>query len=134
MKIEKLLSIEKSKEIVLSLVNGLNPITGEKLDENSLYNNSLITRSLLTMIDKINRIENKENEFSTVRLAEKQQYNIRKGLPKNNGLPWTSETIKELRKMFKSKQYVSNMAKYFQRTTRSIFRKLELEGLTPVKK
>jgi len=62
-------------------------------------------------------------------LEEKQEENIRKGRPRNAGLPWTDELRKEVAGMFKSGKSIKELAQYFERTEGAIVSELVRQGL-----
>ena len=119
------MEIEKAKEMVTSLANGIDPVTGEIFDVNSPYNHPSIIRALYTVL---NHLKSPKKQSKSP-IKDKQSKNIIAGKPRNAGLPWTDELKIEVAKLFKNGKSVSDMARYFERTEGSILSELVHQGL-----
>jgi len=104
--------------IIESLANGVNPITGEVFDNDSVYNNPEVIRALFFVLEKVKKSKTKKT------IEEKQNMNISNGKPKNHGLPWTKELKEELKELFKQNKSISELANIFERTKGSIISEL----------
>jgi hypothetical protein len=119
------MEIEKAKEIVLSLANGINPITGEVFPDDSIYNDPIIIRSLFTIVSNV-RFPKKQGRQT---IEEKQANNLADNKPKNAGLSWTEELKEEVEKLFKQGKPINELAKHFERTDGAIRSELKHQGL-----
>jgi len=81
------MEIKEAKEIITSLANGVDPITGEVFPEGSAYNHPTVIRSLFTILNNV-RFPKKEGKKS---IEEKQAQNLVEGKPQNAGIAWTEE-------------------------------------------
>ncbi len=119
------MEIEKAKEIVSLLANGIDPITGEVFPDDSSYNHPSVIRALFTVLGSV-RIPKKQNKQS---IEEKQAQNVASGKPRNAGLPWTEELKQKVTKMFKEGTPIKELAIYFERTEGAIQSELMHQGL-----
>ncbi len=119
------MSIESHLEILETLANGTDPLTGEVLPMESPYNNPDVIRALFAVVNHINNSQPKVKKS----LEQKQCDNIKNGLPKNAGLPWTAEQRNELAIQFKSHQSIANLAEIHGRTKGAITSELKKQGL-----
>ena len=110
-------------EIIELLANGINPITGESFEENSIYNNPEIIRALFFALNQIKSPKKKKTK------TQKQLENQAKGLPKNHGLAWSKEDKEKLKEMFLENKTIDELAKFFERTKGSIIAELIKQGL-----
>jgi hypothetical protein len=78
------MDINRAKEIITALAEGVDPTTGELLPEDSVYNKGDIIRALYTVLSSLD--------------AKKPK----KKLPENAGKPWTNEEEKRLRELYSS--------------------------------
>ena len=104
------MDIIRAKEIVRALADGVDPITGEILPEESVYNSPEVIRALFTVLEKV-------NEASIVDPL------------RNFGKPWAAAEDDQLREEFLSKQRVSDIAKTHGRTYGAIESRLDHLGL-----
>ena len=81
------MDIVQAKEIVKTLADGIDPITGEVFPPESHFNNPEVIRALFTVLGAV-RMPAKATKKS---IEEKQKDNIKNGRPKNAGLPWSEE-------------------------------------------
>ncbi|MGA1823595.1 MAG: hypothetical protein ACMUIP_02950 [bacterium] len=119
------MEIEKAKEIVSSLANGIDPITGEVFPDDSPYNHPSVIRALLILLGNVG-ISKKKNKLS---VEEKQSQNLATGKPRNAGLPWTDELRQKVATMFHEETSIPELARFFERTEGSIHSELVRQGL-----
>ena len=119
------MEIKKAKEIVTSLANGIDPITGEVFPDDSPYNHPTVIRSLFTIVNNV-RIPKKEGKKS---IEEKQSQNLSEGKPKNAGIVWTEELKQEICKLFESGKSITELSEYFGRTEGAIRSELMHQGI-----
>jgi len=120
--------METNLKIIEALANGINPLTGEVLPEESLYNSPEIIRALFSTLDLIKHPPKKQPKVKKT-LEQKQAENLENGLPKNAGLPWTEEQKNNVAEQFESGKLVSILANEFGRTNGSINSELKKQGL-----
>ena len=118
------MEIKKAKEIVISLANGIDPITGEVFPDDSPYNHPIVIRSLFTIVNNV-RFPKKEGKKS---IEEKQAQNLMEGKPKNAGIAWTEELKKEICQLFEGGKLITELAEYFERTEGAIRSELVHQG------
>lgn len=119
------MEFEKAKEIITSLANGIDPVTGEVFPKDSPYNHPEIIRALFFIINELKAFK-KPIKLS---LEEKQAQNQINGRPRNAGLPWTDLLKKELADLFADKKSINELALHFERTEGSILSELVHQGL-----
>jgi hypothetical protein len=105
------MDINRAKEIVSALAEGIDPTTGEIMPDNSVYNKGDVVRALYTVLAYLD--DNK---------AKKQQ-------PRNAGKPWTESEDDKLRDEFDSMMKISDIAKEHGRTYKAIESRLDYLGL-----
>lgn len=104
------MDITKAKEIVRILADGINPITGEILPEDSVYNSPEVIRALFALLEVTNI---SQETFLT----------------RNAGKPWTDIEDDKLREEFTAKVKISDIAKAHGRSYGAIESRLEKMGL-----
>lgn len=104
------MDIHRAREIISTLAEGIDPLTGEVLPSGHVCNQGEIVRAFYALLK------------ATDMVAEKQQ-------PENAGKPWTTDLDKELRERFESGESVSALGKHFGRTRNSIEARLMKLGL-----
>lgn len=119
------MDIDNSVKVLEALANGIDPTTGEVFPSDSQYNNPEVIRALFTCIQHIKSPPKKGKKS----FKEKQEDNLKKGLPKNAGLPWTRELKTELANNFQSGLAPSELAVKYERTKGSIVSELKKQGL-----
>ena len=118
------MELNKAKETVKILADGVNPATGEALPEEGPYNDPIVIRALFTILDSIKAI--KPSRRTT---EERQNDNVENGKPRNAGLPWTTELRAEVAGKFKKGGSVIELAESFERTHGAIKSELVKQGL-----
>ncbi len=114
-----------SLEILSKLSNGLNPVTGENLPDNSLYNHPDVLRALFFIVNFI-KIPPKKAKKT---LEDRQANNIAQGRPENSNLPWTDEVKKEVGAQYNASVPIYKLAENFGRSQGSIRAVLIQQGL-----
>ena len=118
------MELNKAKETIEILADGINPATGEILPGEGPYNDPIVIRALFTIIDSLKTIRPPR------RTAEQRQNdNIENGKPRNAGLPWTTELREEAAAKFKKGSSVNELAESFERTPGAITSELVKQGL-----
>ena len=105
------MDINRAKEIISALAEGIDPTTGEILPEESVCNKGEVVRAFYAI------------------LASLDTNNSKKKLPEKAGKPWTKDEEEQLKELYNSglsKRYISNM---LERTTGSITSRLSRLGL-----
>jgi len=111
-------------EILELLANGINPITGEIFEKDSVYNEAEVIRALFFALNCI-KSSSKKKKTKTQRQLENQV----KGLPKNHGLQWSKEEKEMLKKMFLEDKSIKELSNFFERTRGAIIAELVKQGL-----
>ena len=119
------MEIKEAVEILEFLANGVDPSSGEKIPQDSSYNNPDSIRALFTCINYIKHPPKRKRKT----IEEKQAENLNKGLPRNSGMPWTEDLKKELTNTFKSGMLPKELAGRFERTTGAIISELKKMNL-----
>jgi hypothetical protein len=121
------MELEKAKEIVRLLAEGIDPTTGEVLPPESPYNEPVVIRSLFTVIESLKEVRKPKKT-----VEQKQQENLDSGKPRNAGLPWTDDLREEVADKFQSGVSISELSRYFERTKGAIVSELTKQGLIDV--
>lgn len=119
------MELDKAVRIIEAVANGTNPITGEAVPENSHFASPEVIRALFACTQHIKHPPQKSRKTLEGRQAE----NLRKGLPRNAGLPWTKELKAQLADSFQSGEQPRELAKIFERTEYAILLQLQNQGL-----
>lgn len=104
------MDINKAKEIISILAEGVDPITGELLDADNVCNKGEVVRAFYTIIEALDK---------------KHQ----KALLVNAGKPWTKDEERRLEVLYNSGLSKKEISDKFGRTTGSISSRLEKLGL-----
>lgn len=99
----------------MSLIEGRNPDSGERLPEECVVHRSDVIRALLLGMGAI--------DATNARAKRRAQ------LPKNVGRDWTTKEEEQLRSEFAAKEPVSAIAARHGRTLRAIEARLQMMGL-----
>ena len=118
------MELNRAKEIIKTLADGVDPVTGEVLPQESPYNDPNVIRALFTVLESVrdDKKPRKTNE-------QKQQDNIKSGRPRNAGLPWTDEVKMEVASKFRNGISVNALSRHFERTQGAIVSELMKQGL-----
>ena len=118
------MDLEKAKELVRLLAEGVDPTTDEVLPKESPYNEPIVIRALFTVIESLKEVQSPKRT-----VGQKQQENLNSGKPKNAGLPWTYDLKTEVASKFQSGTSISELSRYFERTKGAIVSELTKQGL-----
>ena len=102
------MELQRAKELLKILSDGINPLTGEVLPAEDSANQAEIVRAIYTVL---NEIENRNPPKG-------------KNLPENNGKPWTEEDDNRLCQLFDDGIPQKEICKIFGRTRGSIASRL----------
>ena len=105
----------KSKEILRALIQGIDPVTGNELPQDSVLQKSDVLRALLAGVAAL--------ELTTAREQRRAQ------LPQSVGKAWTNEEEQQLRGEFIGREPLEQIATKHGRTARAIEARLEKMGL-----
>ena len=105
------MDINRAKEIVSALAEGIDPTTGEVMPENSVYNKGDVVRALYAVLKHLDEKPTKMGQHE------------------NAGKPWTNIEDKHLKDEFESGTKISEIAKEHGRTYLAIESRLDHLGL-----
>ncbi len=105
----------RAKQVLKSLIGGVDPATGCELPKDCLLNRVDVIRALLSSIEAIEQV--------TARAARRAL------LPDGVGQPWTEEEERRLEEAFSNGNAVSDIAGAHKRTIRAIEARLQRLGL-----
>ena len=105
------MEINRAKEILSTLAEGVDPTTGEVLPDNSVCNKGEVIRALYTVLNVLDTSKPK------------------KELPQNAGKPWSTEDDERLKACFESGMTKNELCAEFERTSGSISSRLARLGL-----
>jgi len=105
----------EAKAILVSLIEGRNPDSGERLPTECVVHRSDVIRALLFGVGAI--------DSTDARAKRRSQ------LPKNVGRDWTTKEEEQLRSEFAAKEPLKSIAERHGRTLRAIEARLERMGL-----
>lgn len=108
------MDIQRAREIIATLAEGIDPLTGEILPSDHLCNQGDIVRALYALLNAA--------QVGKESAKEKTQ-------PDNAGKPWTNELDNELKELFEQGESISTLSKHFGRTRNSIEARLEKLGV-----
>mgnify|MGYP000020389137 CR=1 FL=1 len=102
------MDIERAKELLSTLADGVNPLTGEVLSDSDSCNQVEVVRALHTVLHELESLPKRKD----------------KNLPENTGKPWTAKDEAELCKMFDSGAARKELCDHFKRTSGAITSRL----------
>ena len=105
----------EARSILMSLIEGRNPDSGERLPAECVVHRSDVIRALLLGMGAI--------DATNARAKRRAQ------LPKNVGRDWTTKEEEQLRSEFAAQEPVSAIAARHGRTLRAIEARLQMMGL-----
>lgn len=105
----------RAKQVLQSLIQGLDPVTGEELPRETVLQHAEVLRALLAGLSAL--------EQASARAQRRAQ------LPDNVGQAWTTEEEHKLVAAFKSGESPLMIARQHGRTLRAIEARLEKLGL-----
>ena len=104
------MDINRAKEIVATLAEGVDPTTGEVLPENSVCNKGEIVRAFYAVLNHLDEEKPKKN------------------LPANAGKPWSTEEDDKLKACYEAGMSRKELCTEFERTSGSITSRLARLG------
>ena len=102
-----------AKEILATLADGVNPMTGELLYDSDTCNHPDIIRALHVAVTQLEKAEKRAS----------------KPLPENSGKPWTLEDDNALLRMHEQGASKKEICEYFKRTSGGIAARLVRLGV-----
>lgn len=108
-------NIERAKQVINSLIQGNDPISGKELPSDTVLNRIEINRALLIALAAIKE--------KAAREARRSQ------LPSSVGKSWSTEEDESLSAEFKGGEALKNIAEKHHRTVRAVEARLERLGL-----
>ena len=118
------MELAKAKEIVSTLANGANPVTGDPFSADSPYNHPDIIRSLFAVLAGLKDAGKSKKSFQ-----ERQEENLKNNRPKNAGLPWDEASREMAARKFKAGVSVDDLAHGLERTRGAIVAELKRQGV-----
>lgn len=115
---------EKTISIIEGLANGIDPITGEVLPNDSPYNHPEVIRALFHVISLIPKAKKPKRT-----IEQKQEDNLEKGLPKNYGLPWNESDVQLVISNYNTNISIEVIANQMARKPSSIIGLLKKHGV-----
>lgn len=109
----------RAKEILQYLADGIDPITGELLESDHLYNSPDVIRALYTAIHALSASDISE----AVRHAPKEG-------KLNAGRPWTDEDLEALELMYRKGEPMNRICEKLRRREKGVQKQLAYLGLT----
>lgn len=109
---------DKALDIVAALANGVNPMTGEALAADSIYQAGDVIRALYVAMQA---------------LQARRSRRLRAPVPGNAGKPWSTAEEQQLLEQFEAGASLAEMAHLHQRTVAGIQARLERHGRVPVR-
>ena len=103
------MEIQRAKELLEILADGIDPLTGEVLPDDHVCNKGEIVRALHCAVEEMSRRR-------------------KRPLPENNGKPWTEERDSELCRLFDEGMKKKELCAHFKRSPGSIESRLEKLG------
>lgn len=100
------MELNRAKEIIAALVEGIDPITGEILSEDNVCNKGEVVRALYTVLASLDASKHKKTQ------------------PENAGKRWTDEDDKKLCELFDAGVSNKDICKIFKRTSTGIASRL----------
>lgn len=104
------MDINRAKEIIEALAEGIDPTTGEVLPNDNVCNKGEVVRAFYSVLDTLNKKH-------------------KKGASENAGKPWTIEDEELLKKLYISNASQSEICKTLGRTANGIGARLVRLGL-----
>lgn len=109
------MDIIQAKEIIISLADGVDPVTGEIFDEDSPYQHPSVIRALYTAIEGIEKIEKQKNREKTI--------------PTNTGKSWSTEEDQKLIEGYHGMKTIKELTLIHERTHGAIKSRLARLGI-----
>ncbi|RZI43820.1 hypothetical protein EGT07_08630 [Herbaspirillum sp. HC18] len=111
------------------LANGINPETGEVLEEDSLTNRPDVIRILFALAEELSVLEKPNPKKTKLTPDERRQKNIAEGRPPKLHFPWNEEEKILLANEFNKSPGGKHLAALFERSPLAIAVQLQKLGL-----
>lgn len=111
-----------------TLAKGINPETGEYLDQHSVVNNIDTVRLLFALaeeLDDLEDVDKPKRRKSKLTPEERRTKNIAENKPANTGFPWKDEDKQALAKYYVNLDSINLLSKQFARSPLAIAAQLE---------
>jgi len=118
-----MIDLSRAAEILEALANGVNPETGEALENESVLNQPDVIRSLYAGLSLI-----KKAQFAAKFKDAKQKQPKPDNMPKNYGKLWRTEDQDLMVRQFRAGRNFDDIAKELGRTRDSIIKRLIESG------
>lgn len=105
------MDINKAKEIIATLAEGIDPTTGEVLPDNSVINKGEVVRAFYTILTHLDEKKAKKN------------------MPENAGKPWTREDEVLLASLYQAGASKKEICSKLQRTATGVAARLVHLGI-----
>ena len=105
------MDINKAKEIIATLAEGIDPTTGEVLPDNSVINKGEVVRAFYTILTHLDEKKAKKN------------------MPENAGKPWTREDEDLLTSLYRAGASKKELCATLRRTETGIAARLVYLGI-----
>lgn len=120
---------EEARETLRTLANGIDPVTGEVLPDESPYNQPVVIRALFQLIHAADERRPPPKPKKSARsIEERQQDNLRAGRPRNAGLPWDETSRAELASSYRAGTNVDQLSRDFERSRGAVISELVRQG------
>lgn len=129
---DKIQELENSKEIVRSIIKGVDPISGKYLPDSSPFKHPKVIHALSIVLKSFEDdwdIIKVVNQHTINSVEQKQKQNLSFGKPINFGFPWTSDLKIELSNKYNDGNSIEKLCALFGRSKNSIVNELFSQGL-----
>jgi hypothetical protein len=120
------MELNKSRNIVKTLAQGIHPTTGEAFPAESPYNDPDVTRALFSILEFVKQAKKPRKSVD-----ERRKQNLEFGRPVNSGLPWSDEDRLVVRSGFREGMTVEKLAAKLGRSSGSIVAEVIRQDLLP---
>ena len=112
------MTAERATEILRCMANGVDPITGEILEEGHLCNSPEVVRALCAAIHAMTKADGADTS-----------YPVRKNGKLNAGRPWTDDDLDALKRMHRDGASMDSICMILHRRERGVLKQMRLLGL-----
>lgn len=102
------------------LANGINPETGEVIDDKSLVHKPEVIRILFALSEELSEQEGTKAKKSKITPEERRKKNIEEGRPARSHFPWEATEQENLVREFSKNQDVRYLSSLFERSVLAI--------------
>jgi hypothetical protein len=111
------------------LANGINPETGEVLDESSLTNKPEVIRILFALAEEVSGLDKPRSKKPKMTPDERRQKNLAEGRPAKSHFPWEEEEKTRLGHEFACNADIQHLSGIFERSALAIAVQLQKQNL-----